>query len=344
MELDPHAVAVALQQCRAALPGWASLTDDQLRVDAPKGFSSFTLSVRAPVGSTPPAVLYRRLEDKDNAILDGPLERKVFVGLGDADIAPRCYHYSDDYRLESFYEGRTLAAADLSDPATLQGIAAELHRFHQLTPAGLPQTNFFDLLHDKWGPLALNTVVTHRDRFPENERTLCDALVELTSDATRAMVRRCIPSGPQVFCHNDTYHGNIMKLDSGAIRLLDFEFSCTNHPAFDFSNLFAETVMRHKLPEYPYFDIAEPEFTDLHIGTLVSAYLNHDTFASPAARTAAHDQLVTDTRNMLLLSDYMYAMAALPLALAPIQKIPFVPYAYRRFQKFKRTWAARFSG
>ena len=31
-----------------------------------------------------------------------------------------------------------------------------------------------------------------------------------------------------------------------------------------------------------------------------------------------------------------YAMAALPLALNPIQKIRFIPYAYQRFHKFLR--------
>ena len=38
---------------------------------------------------------------------------------------------------------------------------------------------------------------------------------------------------------------------------------------------------------------------------------------------------------MLPLSHYKYAMAALPLALEPIQKIRFIPYAYQRFMKFK---------
>jgi len=42
------------------------------------------------------------------------------------------------------------------------------------------------------------------------------------------------------------------------------------------------------------------------------------------------------------LSDYMYAMAALPLALAPIQKIRFIPYAHQRFAKFLRAWDAEF--
>ena len=38
-------------------------------------------------------------------------------------------------------------------------------------------------------------------------------------------------------------------------------------------NLFAETVMRHGLPDPPYFSIAEPEFTSRDIGILIDLYL-----------------------------------------------------------------------
>jgi len=51
---------------------------------------------------------------------------------------------------------------------------------------------------------------------------------------------------------------------------------------------------------------------------------------------------VAETRRAIMLSDYMYAMAALPLALEPIQRIRFIPYAHQRFQKFLRTWHAEF--
>ena len=39
-------------------------------------------------------------------------------------------------------------------------------------------------------------------------------------------------------------------------------------------------------------------------------------------------------RAMLVMSDYKYAMVALQLAVEPIQKIGFIPYAHQRFRKF----------
>ena len=323
-----------LDECRALLPGWAELTPADVHFEPPKGFSSFTMVLRPRVPVDPPGVLYRRLEGKENAILDGPMERNVFLALGEAGIAARCLHHDPNRRLEELYSGRTLTGRELFDPEILRKIAAPLYRLHHMEPPPLPSRSFFELLHDKWGPQARSVLENQRDAFPESERRLCDELTAIYSDQTAERVRRCLPDGPLTFCHNDTYHGNIMKLDDGSIRLLDFEFSCMGHRAFDFANLFAETVMRHGLPDPPYFGIAAPEFGRKEIATLVGFYLDHATFRSPAARRGETDRLVEETLGMVRLSDYMYAMAALPLAVEPIQKIRFLPYAHARFRRF----------
>ena len=76
------------------------------------------------------------------------------------------------------------------------------------------------------------------------------------------------------------------------------------------------------------------EYGDRELGTLIGCYLDNEDFPSQQAREAAFRQLLADTRSMLILSDYKYAMASLPLALEPIQKIRFIPYAWQRFNKF----------
>ena len=45
---------------------------------------------------------------------------------------------------------------------------------------------------------------------------------------------------------------------------------------------------------------------------------------------------------MILLSHYMYAMAGVPLAVEPIQKIRFIPYAHARWTKFQELYLQRF--
>jgi hypothetical protein len=45
---------------------------------------------------------------------------------------------------------------------------------------------------------------------------------------------------------------------------------------------------------------------------------------------------------MLMLSDYKYVMAAIPLAPEPIQKIRFIPFAHQRFKKFLGAYDQKF--
>ncbi len=314
-------------------------------LDDPKGFSSFTMGIRSkqtvqPI--QPIAVLYRRLEGKENAILDFGTEKEVFLTLGAHDIAAHCHHYDETCRIEAFYQGRTLEAEELFEPENLRQIANELYRFHQLSPPSLPREMFFEMLHAQWGQMAKHILEEEVGVFPPGEQRLCEELRGIYSPETLAKVKRCLPVGELTFCHNDTYHGNIMKLDTGEIKLLDFEFSCLNHKAYDFSNPFAETVMRHQQPDYPYFRIAEPEFGDRELSTLINFYLDNADFDTSEAREREFKKLLQDTKNMLLMSDYKYAMAALPLAIDPIQKIRFIPYAHQRFSRFLKAYEQRF--
>lgn len=301
------------------------------------------MGVRCNRAVQPAAVLYRRLEGKENAILDFATEKEVFLILAANGIAAQCHYYSETCRIESFYQGRTLRADELFDPENLRQIANQLYRFHQLSPPGLPKQIFFQLLHHKWGQIARHVLEEKITIFPPNERHMCEQLREIYSPETLLKVNRCLPEGELSFCHNDTYHGNIMKLDSGEIKLLDFEFSCLNHKVYDFSNLFAETVMRHQQPDYPYFSIAEPEFGDHELGCLINYYLDNASFETSDARDKEFHKLLRDTKIMLMMSDYKYAMAALPLAVNPIQKIRFIPYAYQRFNKFLKAYEKFYS-
>jgi thiamine kinase-like enzyme len=334
--------AEIFKQCQKLFPEWANSSIADFDFDDPKGFSSFTMGIRSKKDVQPTAVLYRRLEGKDNAILDFETEKEIFLLLSEQNIAAHCYCYDETSRIEAFYQGRTLLVEDLFEAENLRKIANELYRFHQLQPASLPNEIFFELLHEKWGQLAKYVLEEKFTVFPANEQRMCEELRQIYTPETLEKVKRCIPDGDLTFSHNDTYHGNIMKLDNGQIKLLDFEFSCLNNKTYDFSNLFAETVMKHKQPDYPYFRIAEPEFGDHELGLLINFYLDNAEFPNQESRETEFNKLLQDTKDMLIMSDYKYAMAALPLSIEPIQNIRFIPYAHQRFAKFLRTYEQRF--
>ena len=339
----PDAPAV-LEKCRRHLPGWRGLGPDDFEAVGPRGFSSFTMALKARgAGVEPRGVFFRRLEGKDNAILDFETEKQVFLALASAGIATPCLHYGADYRLEAFYDGRSLRREDLRNPEVLRGIAEQLHELHALSPAGLPPDSFFERLHTRWGALARRVLEEEQATFPPHEAALCGPLQAVYSEETHQKVMRMLPEGdPLTFCHNDTYHGNVMQLSDGRIRLLDFEFSCLGHRAFDFSNLFAETVMRHGLADPPYFAFAEPDFGAAEIGALVGFYLDCEPTLTARERAREHARLVRQTLDLIPLSDYMYALAAIPLAVEPIQKIRFIPYASQRFGRFLAATDRRF--
>ena len=331
-----------LSLCQRHIPAWQGLTAADFDFAGPKGFSSFTVALCCRRGGVEPrGVFFRRLEGKENATLDFEAERGVFLALGEAGIAARCLHYARGYRMEALYDGRTLTREDLRDSTVLRGIAAELHRFHRLRPAGLPRETFFERLHVRWGRLARRVLEGDLEDFDDAERELCGPLRAIYADETLRKVRRCLPAGKPVLCHNDTYHGNVMQLASGEIRLLDFEFSCLGHRGFDFANLFAETVMRHGLPDPPHFAIAGPQYGEAEIGELVGYYLDHEPHLTTAERSNEKARLVRETLDLIPLSDYMYALAAIPLATAPIQKIRFIPYASQRFERFLAAYEER---
>ena len=333
--------AEVLSRCQDAIPAWRDLGLADFDMDDPKGFSSFTIGVRCRRDVEPAAVLYRQLEGKENAILDFEAERAVFLLLGDAEIAATCLRYEPTHRIEAFYRGRTLSADDVFDPDIQRGVAAELHRFHQLRPDVLPDKTFFELITDKWTPLA-QAALDRRSELPPDERDLCGDLEAVTSPETVAKVLRCLPERAPVFCHNDTYHGNVFLLDDGTVKLLDFEFSCLNHAAFDFANFFAETLMEHGLPDRPHFRIGEPRFDDDDLRRFIGFYLDHEAIETVADRQARANELLAETKHALLLSDYMYAVAGITLALDPIQKLRFIPYAHQRFTRFLRRWDETF--
>ena len=102
--------------------------------------------------------------------------------------------------------------------------------------------------------------------------------------------------------------------------------------------------MRHGQAEYPYFHIAEPEFGDRELGLLIGYYLDNADFETPEGRETEFRRLLGDTKNTLMMSDFKYAMAALPLSLEPSQKIRFIPYAHQRFTIFLKAYEQRFKG
>lgn len=137
-----------------------------------------------------------------------------------------------DYRPEAgvlvirWQAGRTLEPADLSDPATLQRVAAACRRLH----AGPRFSADFDMFDLQRRYLA--TATEHRFRLP-------DRYLDFTARWNQVRTVLAMDSPAVVPCHNDLLAANFID-DGRHLWLIDYEYSGNNDPCFELGNIWSE--------------------------------------------------------------------------------------------------------
>jgi hypothetical protein len=168
-----------------------------------KGLSSFTMVIRCLRDKEQRAVLCRRLEGNENAILHFDAERQTFLFLGDHHIADRCLRYDDVCRIEEFYDGPT------SSPLTWMTRMSSMgpSRAVPVTTNRTYRTSRPDLLRPSprhMGSLARRVLEDQRDLSPPQEQEVCDAISAIFTEETDLKVQRCRPRSLLALRHNDT--------------------------------------------------------------------------------------------------------------------------------------------
>jgi thiamine kinase-like enzyme len=152
-------------------------------------------------------------------------------------VGPEVLHHEDGLLISQHLPGRTLARADLQDPAVLSRLAATLRRLHggwdRLTGEILYVCAF--QVVRTYGRTALHLGA----RLPAD----IDGLLE---DA-RHLSHHVAPFRP-VLCHNDLLAANL--IDDGAdVRLVDWEYAGMGHPLFDLANVAANGALSEVLED-----------------------------------------------------------------------------------------------
>ncbi|GAA3300997.1 phosphotransferase family protein [Dactylosporangium vinaceum] len=125
-----------------------------------------------------------------------------------------------------FLPGRTLAAADVRRPVVIPALAEACRRLH----AGPAFGNDFDI----FGKRAELLEVCRRNDLP-----LPDGYRD--GDSTVDAVREALDERPlrAVPCHNDLLAENFIATSSG-VRIIDYQLSGNNDPAFELGDIAAE--------------------------------------------------------------------------------------------------------
>jgi len=125
-----------------------------------------------------------------------------------------------------YLPGRTLHLDDVRDPAVIPGIAAACRRLH----TGPAFVNDFDIFAVR--TRLLDVCAQHDLPLPAGYRD---------HDGTVRTVRAALAKAPlrPVPCHNDLLAENLI-LAGGEIRIIDYQLSGNNDPAFELGDIAAE--------------------------------------------------------------------------------------------------------
>jgi thiamine kinase-like enzyme len=125
-----------------------------------------------------------------------------------------------------FLPGRTLAAADVRAPATIPRVAAGCRRLH----AGARFGNEFDIVAKQRE--LLDICGRHGLPLPDGYRDRLSTVEHIRN----ALAVRPLPRVP---CHNDLLAENFIDV-AGDVRIVDYQLSGNNDPAFDLGDIAAE--------------------------------------------------------------------------------------------------------
>jgi len=139
-------------------------------------------------------------------------------------VAPEVIHQDQGLLICRFVEGRTLAPADLRDPAVIAQLAALLHHLHAGWDVVTGEILYF---------CPFQAVRTYARTAERLEADLPHDIGALLED-TQAMARRITPFRP-VLCHNDLMPANLID-DGRRLWLVDWEYGGIGHPLFDLAN------------------------------------------------------------------------------------------------------------
>jgi thiamine kinase-like enzyme len=265
--LTERFMPVSIEDVIAQIPGW-----DQQSVRHTLITGGLSHQV-ARVDTADGRYILRVLDPNVSRVgLGIPLDQEIenTVRAAESGVGPRVFSVLADVPalILEFIEGPTLSAPDVRDPATIPRIAAACRRLHDTAGRFV---NDFDI-SAKLSEL-LTLCHEHDLRIPDGYE---DHLATVR-DVGAALAARPLPVVP---CHNDLLAENFID-DGESIRIVDYQLSGMNDPAFELGDIAAEADF-------------DPDLTS----RLAAAYFGTET--SPA--------LVARVRLNLLLSNFTWTL------------------------------------
>ena len=251
----------------------------------------------------------------------------VYAILSERGLAPKLYGLLSrpQGRLEHFYASRTLRSAELYQPDVLSHITrlmADMHR--QCMPVSKEAGFVFKCMR-RWLKQSAEVCLSDAWRQDMLIGMLSERNWEEEIDWLEQHLKRL--NYPIVFCHNDLYSQNILRLNTEEleIRFIDFEMSSYNYRGFEFAQLFHDFVFDYSYTEHPGYKYIPDQYpSEDKMGDIVRLYLEY--LNGGEAKKGDIDRLVTEIKQTRLYSYmfvFLWGMRSSGLDLYPFDSLYF---------------------
>ncbi|KAK6743686.1 hypothetical protein RB195_010774 [Necator americanus] len=245
-----------------------------------------SLAPEVPImGIEPRTVLLRIQTGTDTLQL--MKEVAIFTSLNAHGVGPKLLGIFPGGRIEEYLPSRMLSKEEMYGKfvASVAALNAQINNIEMPLPKSPQMVPLCRIWLAKYvknggGPIVLeNTAVGGHVEFPDV--LTIEQLEEEINEVERFLESQQCPS---VFCHNDLVPSNVLlrdakeknfKKDEDRLVIIDFEFGCYNHRAYEIANNIVEHGMTYNLTTHPFYgiDIQSMEDKDF-CRRFCSAYLD----------------------------------------------------------------------
>ena len=247
----------------------------------------------------PSTLLYRKFECE---ICDKKVEATVFKSMSDQSLGPKLHFQNDEYRIESFFDGRPISIWEMRNPVVMKVLAKKIFEFNFNQDAISQISTFKPINKDRLGlDTAIDTWANAvRERLPQIQEKLkgkeSDEGAAFILSICKSLQNDILYDGAEKFCkelaagpregkivlsHNDAQENNILasKRDFEQMILIDYEYGDWNPLAFDIANILNEFTVDNAAPFGPFnsgiqfYESNFPKRSEMEL--LASEYLKH---------------------------------------------------------------------
>ena len=298
-------------------------------------------------------------------MIDRDIENAVFSGLASKGVAPSYHGRFANGRIEGWLNNANpLELNQMSDPAISIKIACEMAKLHayELPSEIINESNYEILtepamwkqlfawlkqaqdtnhdIHSKWGPEVAERFQTlHHTYYSTHSDTEGTSLTLDRVELELNTLKENMPSSPAIFAHNGLLAGNIMlETETGAAKLIDFEYGGINYRGFDIANHWNEWAggtqeEMNGVCEYERFPTNEQQMK------FCRAYLEQEALLQSKSIDVVNDEavelLVHEANQFVLVNHWYWGLWAVnQTTLEGVEGFDYLTYAESRAKRY----------